>query len=393
MIELSTLSHQFNAPQNRLYALRERLLRQKTNILDLTSGNVTAHEIQFPETILRRVLARATRQTRTYQPEPMGHPKARRAISQFYRREGLPTQEDHLLLTPGTSISYWYVLKVLANPHDEILVPAPSYPLFDAIAEISQVKLVPYRLREGLRWAIDFDQMEASITARTRAVILISPHNPTGAVATDEEVRALGELAGRHHLAVISDEVFSPFVYTEHPLPRPAKTRAPLVFTLNGLSKMLALPGLKIGWILVSGDPSLVKKSIRALEMFSDTFLPVNEMAQAALPSLLSESRRFQHSYFKKLKERRDLAAHLLQASPAEGGFFMTLPLRAMRLDEEELACRVLEKHHILLHPGYFYAMPGRHLVLSFASQPKRLEKALRSVISELKGDRWGWDR
>ena len=165
-----------------------------------------------------------------------------------------------------------------------MLCPQPSYPLFDYIARLAGVEMTHYRLVESRQWAIDLNYVENQITSRTRAIILISPHNPTGMVADEQQLQGLAEIATRHSLAIISDEVFGEFLFGPDAFPRIAATDAPLVFTLNGFSKMFALPGMKIGWMGVTGDTALVKKSMSALELISDTFLPVNEMAQFAVP-------------------------------------------------------------------------------------------------------------
>jgi alanine-synthesizing transaminase len=388
MKPLATVAEHFDVPGNRLYQIRDALLKKQTRIIDLVSGNVTAHGIQFPPTRLRGAILPALHNSKVYRPDPFGLLAARQAISRYYLENGLHIAPEQIILTSGTSISYWYVLKVLANPGDEILVPTPSYPLFDAIADLCGVKLIPYRLQEGARWTIDFAHLESLVNPRTKAVILISPHNPTGAVATMAEVQALSDIAKRHQLAVIADEVFSPFVFTGEPFARPASLVAPLVFTLNGFSKMLALPGLKIGWILVSGQSSGVRRALRALEMISDTFLPVQEIAQAAVPRLLSKSKSFQKSYVLEMNRRRLYAAGLLHINPPEGGFLATLPLR-QSVDEEEVACQLLKHYHILVHPGYFYDMEGQHLVFSFASKPailKRSLKILRAAASPRSG-------
>ena len=204
------------------------------------------------------------------------------------------------------------------------------------------IKLVSYPLREGSRWEIDFDQLEKAISSRTKAIVLISPHNPTGAVATPEEVNRLAEIATRRRLTIIADEVFSSFVFSSHGhLAHPASTQAPLVLTLNGLSKMLALPGHKIGWMAVTGDPLLVKKALRALDMISDTFLPVNEIAQLAVPYLLKTSKSFQRSYISEIRKRMHFTAGLLKGQRSisfvepEGGFFLALRLVGDGLDED----------------------------------------------------------
>jgi aspartate/methionine/tyrosine aminotransferase len=388
-LALSSFAKIWDVPTNPLYRLKAGLHAKGRKIIDLASGSVSTQGIHFPPNILRRAFVGAIPKTKIYKPDPLGQPEARQAVSRFYAGEGLQIPPGQIVMTPGTSISYWYAFKVLADPGGEILAPSPSYPLFESIAQLSGVTLVPYRLKEASRWDIDFEGMESAISARTCAIILISPHNPTGAVATEEEVRHLAAIAARKNLAIIADEVFSPFLFERTRLPRPANQKAPLVLTLNGFSKMLALPGLKIGWMAVTGDPKLVAKTIKALDMLSDTFLPVNEIAQAAVPALLRDSEAFQRSYPSEIRRRMNVATTLLSGTPAfsfirpEGGFYLTLALRKNGMEEEAMACRLLEKKRILVHPGYFYDMEGRHLVLSFASRPEVLREALRTVIGE----------
>ena len=391
----SSIAEQFDQPTNRLYRLRDELVRNHIRMTDLVSGNVNTQGIIFPKGLFQKALAAGARASRTYHPDPLGQPAAREAISRLYAKEGFKVPPEQLVLTPGTSISYWYAFKLLANSGDEILCPSPSYPLFDSIAALSGIALTHYRLHERARWEIDFESLEAAITARTRAIIFISPHNPTGAVATPEEIKRLSSIASAKNLAIISDEVFSPFLFFERELlPRPAQTTAPLVITLNGLSKMLALPGLKIGWMSVTGEPFLVKSSLKTLEMVSDTFLPVNEAAQLAVPPILAGSGAFQKSYVKEIKKRMrcavDLLGHQMKISfvKPEGGFFLTLRLADKDHDEEEMALRLLKNHRVLVHPGYFYDMEGRHLVFSFVSRPATLRKSLRALIGLIRSDR-----
>ncbi len=388
MITFASIVKHFDVAPNALYRERDRRLRRGLPVTDLVSGNVSAHGIQFPLEILRRALRDGERLTRVYKPDPLGQHPAREAISRYYAHEGLKVPANQIVLTPGTSLSYWYAFKLLADPGDEILAPSPSYPLFDSIAALCGVRLAPYKLRPGKRWEIDFASLESAITPRTKAIVLISPHNPTGAVATHEEVRKLAQIASQRGLAIISDEVFSPFVFTGKPLPRPAQFKAPLVITLNGLSKMLALPGMKIGWMALTGNPVTVKKALGALDMISDTFLPVNEIAQSAVPRLLKESKSFQKSYVSKIVSRMNSVTALLRNQKnvsfiePEGGFFMALKLEGRGVDEEETACRLLQKHGIIVHPGYFYDIPGQHLVFSFVHRQANLKKTLKIILS-----------
>ena len=274
-------------------------------MIDLVRGNVNEHGIVFPPDLL--VIPFCTMlpipPAFTGRIPSAGCRPARR--SPAYYNGHIPSNQ--IVITPGTSVSYWYCFKLLAEPGDEILTPQPSYPLFDYIAKLCGVQLRHYRLREDRGWAIDLNHLEDQITTRTRAIVLISPHNPTGMVAGDSDLRALAEIATRHNLPIISDEVFSEFLFGMDSLPRPASTTAPLVFTLNGFSKMFALPGMKIGWIGLSGDPELVAKSLSALELISDTFLPVNEIAQFAVPQIFEQGRGFLAGYRKWIGTCRTL--------------------------------------------------------------------------------------
>src|SRR6266481_959162 len=309
--------------KNPLYTLHERLKAEGIQIVDLVRGNVNEHGIIYPPEILREILAEAAEAARICRPDSLGQRPAREAIAQYYA--GLNIPPEHVLITPGTSVSYWYCFKLLAEPGDEILCPQPSYPLFDYIARLAGVHMANYRLLESRQWAIDLDYLENQITGKTRAIILISPHNPTGMVADSEQLRELAEIASRHSLPIISDEVFNEFIFGIDSFPRVAVTNAPLVFTLNGFSKLFALPGMKIGWMAVSGDKDLVRKSVAALELISDTFLPVNEIAQFAVPDIFTRGQDFLARYKAWVSQCRAAALDGLKGIsfvPPRGSFY-----------------------------------------------------------------------
>ncbi len=387
----SETADRFQGETNPLYRERDALLAQGKKVIDLVSGNVHRHGILYPPEIVEAALKDAAEQARIYKPDPLGQPTSREAISRSYREEGLSIPAEQIVLTPGTGLSYWYAFKLFSEPGDEILSPRPTYPLFDAIATLAGVRMIDYRLREADRWAIDLDHLESQITPRTRAIILISPHNPTGAIASEEEVARLAEIATRHRLPIISDEVFSPFLFRQDRLPRPAAANAPLVLTLNGFSKMLALPGMKIGWIALSGEAPLVRKALAALETISDTFLPVNEIAQFAVPALFEGAKAFLPAYRSAIRDRARLATDLLSRSSRlsfiapEGGFYLTVRINDPKADEEEVALNLLRRHSLLLHPGFFYDLEPPHLVLSFVSEPSLLQTAMEKLTSYFK--------
>ena len=333
---------------NPLYRLRARLEKQGERIVDLVSGNVTEHGILFPQPLLEEILLTASRRSQVYRPDPFGQEAARKAIASYYDAHGVPISPERVLLTPGTSISYWYCFKLLANEGEEILCPCPSYPLFDYIAALSGVRTVHYPLRESRSWAIDLEDLEGRISTKTRALVLLSPHNPTGHVASEDEIERLAEIASRHRLAILSDEVFSEFPLKNGSVPRAACTAAPLVLTLNGISKMFALPGLKLGWMAVSGEKENIARALTALELISDTFLPVSELVQAAAPALFQEGRDFLRQYVTEIRKRYETARDFLRGcsririSEPEGGFYMTLRLED--LEEERAAEEILSR-------------------------------------------------
>jgi alanine-synthesizing transaminase len=381
----SDIVQRFDGPLNALYSERDALRVKGQNIVDLVSGNVHQAGFHFPARILTAALAAGQRRAKTYAPNPLGQLAAREAISAYYRTHQEVFPAGSIVITPGTSVSYWYLFKLLANPGDEVLCPRPSYPLLDSIAELCGVRLTHYRLLEKSRWEIDLSHLEAQITPRTRAIVLISPHNPTGAVATEQEIAELTSIAARHRLPVISDEVFSAFLFNTQKLPRPSAGKLPLLFTLNGVSKMYALPGLKIGWIGIAGEAGAVKKAIRALDIISDTFLPVNEAAQFALPLVFSKGKAFLAGYQRAVRQRAlALTSALAKIKsltfiPPEGGFYIAVRLPD-GIHEEDLALKLLRKDKLLVHPGYFYDLEGSHVVLSFINPLNRLNRALRKL-------------
>ncbi len=376
----------FNGKLNALYREKKAIIKKGLPITDFISANVTAQGICYPRSILRKAFSQAVSQAKIYQPDPQGQRVTRLAIQKYYAGEGARLPADHILLTPGTSVSYWYLFKLLAHPGDEILCPTPTYPLFDSIAALCDVNIVSYRLVPENRWTLDVDHLKSQITPRTRAIVLISPHNPTGAVLSQGEIEQLCAIAVKHRLPIISDEVFSPFLFCTTRLPRPIHTDAPLVFTLNGISKMLALPGVKIGWIGVSGEPKWVKDALQILIGISDTFLPVNEPAQFALPTLLAEGVPFIKAYQSHVLRRFRITMSTMRGStafsfiPPEGGFYLAIRMNDNKCNEEKIALKLLRKEKILVHPGFFYDFPSGYLVCCYTAEPRQLREGLKRM-------------
>ncbi len=361
-MRFSELTDRFPDSTNRLYQRLGELKSAGVAIVDLIGGSPNNIGITFPQAVLDGILTRASARARTYRPESLGQRVARDAIAAHYGNPSVSA--EHILLTPGTSTAYWYLFKLLCEPGDHVLCPVPTYPLFDYIARLAGVEVSHYRLDEDRGWAIDLRDLEDQITGQTRAVVLISPHNPTAMVASRDQLRSVAAISRRHQLPIISDEVFWNFGVENHPVPRPLETDAPLVFTLNGFSKMYALPGLKLGWTAISGEDALVEKSITTLELIADTFLPVNEIVQFAVPDIFDQGAAFLKDYTRRVRMCRDTLLEILGPVvriPPSGGFYVVIPFNAKKCyaEEEELAIMLLEEDHILVHPGYFYDIGG----------------------------------
>jgi aspartate/methionine/tyrosine aminotransferase len=388
-VRFSRLASTFPAQPNALYRERDDRLARGLPVVDLVSGNVTEQGIVFPPELLDDIFSAATQRARPYRPNPLGQLPAREAISEYYRGHGTEIPAQQIVLTPGTSLAYWYVFSVFCDPCDEVLAPRPSYPLFDELAGLARVQMTSYRLDETRDWAIDMDSLVGAITQRTRAIILISPHNPTGAVASAEEIDAIAAVAAERRLPIVADEVFGEFLFGLDGLPRPAVTRAPLVVTLNGFSKLLALPGMKLGWMALSGEAPEVARALAAFERISDALLPVNEIVQAAVPRLFSDGRAFADRYRKEIATRRDDFLDILTRSARvsviapRGGFYAAVRVNTA-WDDETLAMHILRSSDCLVHPGFFYDLDPTHLVLSVVSAPETGRAALSRVVAAI---------
>lgn len=352
--------------------------------IDLTSSNPTHQGLLFPPAVLRNA-AQPYWSSRRYDPDAHGNLAARAAIATYYqsRTPALHIQPEDLFVTASTSEAYSLLFALLTEPGDNILAPAVSYPLFDYLAAIHHVQLRPYALDESRNWRIDPASLHAQADSLTRAVLVISPHNPTGTVI-QTSVPSLTGLG----LPVICDEVFAEF--TAHgPAAAPFGALHPQlpVFHLNGISKMFALPDLKLGWIAPSGGANEIYGE--RLEFLNDTFLGANALTQSMLPALFEQGMPFVGEMREYIRSNLAMAMTKLAACPSiharspDGGYYL-FPAVDGWDDEEELVVHLL-KHGVLVHPGYFYGYEhGTHLMISCLTQPDLLSEGLDRLIAAL---------
>ena len=330
-----------------------------------------------------------------YHPDPRGMPGAREAVARYYADRGLPTQPDDIFLSASTSQSYAELVKLFCDPGDEILIPRPSYPLFDMLVTLEGCRPIrfPSFLNAEGRWRVDEGELESAFTSRTRAVILVSPNNPTGAYLAPEQYAAIQRLCSDRRCPILLDEVF--YDYPAEGLRAPTVDEASgLTVRLSGLSKVVGAPQLKLGWIRLGGDAAQVSTAAARLEFITDTYLSASTPAQLAAEALLPARGPIQAEILERLEtnqrtaERafgRDSRARWL---PREGGWYLVLRLPEGE-DEEELAHRLLVDDQVVVHPGFFYDFPqGGHLVISLIPPVDEFEEGVRRVAERVSGSR-----
>ncbi|HXI02955.1 MAG TPA: pyridoxal phosphate-dependent aminotransferase [Candidatus Saccharimonadales bacterium] len=366
-------------------------------ILDLTLSNPT--RCGLGDDVDSAVILSALRRDEalTYDPDPKGRLDARRAIAELYAGRGVPVGRDRLVLAASTSESYAWIFRVLCDPGDAVLAPLPSYPLFDQLARASDVVLARYPLVEEDGFRIDLRALDHAVTAGTRAVLVVSPGNPTGVFLKEDEREALVELCSRRGLALVCDEVFAEFAIPggRNPAGRAGTLAGEdrvLTFVLDGISKMLALPQMKLGWIAASGPDEIVHPALDRLEILADTYLSVNTPVQAALPDLLELRERIGERIRSRLAANlqvlRDLLAppHPAHVLPVEGGWSAIVRVPATRTDEE-WALELLEAEGVLVHPGFFFDFPSEgRLVVSLLPEESLFREAATRLARRVEG-------
>ncbi|MCI0699275.1 pyridoxal phosphate-dependent aminotransferase [candidate division KSB1 bacterium] len=328
---------------NRLSLLLDEKRRQGIKIFDLTESNPTAAGLDYPaEEILQTLRQPAALR---YEPHPRGLLIARQAVAEYYQQRGENIDPDQIHLTVSTSEAYMFLFKLLADGGQNVLVPQPSYPLFEFLAGFEGVELAPYRLvyhEEKEEWRIDFDSVTAAINSQTRAIMLVNPNNPTGSFVKRDEWAELNRLCAEHQLALIVDEVFSDYAFGADPalISTLAGNSEVLKFVLSGLSKILGLPQMKLGWIVISGPDDWRRQAQEYIDLLADTYLSVSTPIQHAAPQWLKLQTLLQN----QIKERTKANLEFLQAQFAnhqnyrllrtEGGWYAVIALPFLQREE-----------------------------------------------------------
>ena len=370
-------------------ALREAQAAGVT-IRDLTLSNPTNAGLKYPSELLAP-LGAAT--ALIYDPSPLGLAGAREAVSRDYSRRGLSVPPDRIVLTSSTSEAYSVLFKVLCAPSgDEVLTPTPSYPLFEHLTRLDGVTPVPYALEYHGRWAVDAVTVDAAWSDVTRAVLAVSPNNPTGSVLATDDWNLLERLCMDRRAALIVDEVFADYPVDGSPAVQARSMRAPscLTFRLGGLSKSAGLPQVKVGWIAVDGPDDQVTAALERLEFVCDAYLSVSTPAQLALPALIEGGSVVREQIRARIRQNYRVLQHAAGAYPtlevlqADAGWSAVVRVPSAR-SEEEIVLELLKRERILVHPGFFFDFPHEaFLVLSLLPPEAQFAEAVSRLMERV---------
>ena len=360
---------------NRLTQALEARRRDGARVLDLTESNPTRAGLVYPPEIVR---AFDDPRMLVYEPSPAGAAEAREAVASYYAARGQRVETERILLTASTSEAYAWLFKLLSDAGDHVLVPRPSYPLFEFLANLESVEVRQYPLAYHGGWAIDLEALGAAVSERTRAVVLVNPNNPTGSYVKRAELQALSRLCAQRRIALVSDEVFS-----DYALGPDAERVSTLVgveeclaFSMSGLSKVAGLPQMKLGWIVTSGPAELRTEAIEKLEWIDDTYLSVSTPVACAAARLLVSGALVQRQIRERTAANLAVAKEALAGSAAgilavEGGWYVTLRMPRIR-GEEDWAIHLLSQEGVLTQPGFFYDFESEaFLIVSLLTAPE----------------------
>jgi alanine-synthesizing transaminase len=356
---------------------------------DLTESNPTLCGFEYPSGLLDCLAdARGLR----YDPQPLGLPVAREAVAADYARRSVRVLPDRVVITASSSESYALLFKLLCDPGDSVLVPEPSYPLFEHLASLEGVRAQPYRLEYHGRWTLHAEDLARAADAGTRAVLVVSPNNPTGTILSRDESRDVQAFCGSRGLALIGDEVFCdyPIVRSREAARSVLEEAQALTVSLGGLSKSVGLPQLKLGWLAIAGPDELVGRALQRLEVIADTYLSVATPVQLCLPRLLEVGASVRAQIADRLLLNFDVLETVAEEYPAfrvmtpEGGWSAVVQAPALMPDEAQVIA-LLRGAGVLVHPGYFFGFdrPG-YFVVSLLAAPDQFRDAVSRMFDTM---------
>jgi alanine-synthesizing transaminase len=372
---------------NRFTETQRELRAAGREVLDLTVSNPTRAGLHYDAASILSSLCAP--EAMDYDAQPKGLVSAREAVAAYYREQHgeFDVDPESLVLTTSTSEGYSYIFRLLCNPNDEVLVPKPSYPLFEFLADLQDVTLVPYPMIYDHGWQIDFPSLYRAVNHHTRVVLVVHPNNPTGSYVSEDERNLLNSFCREYGLALIVDEVFLDYPHDGASRPSFVVNRDVLTCTLSGLSKISGLPQMKLAWVATSGPDNLVAAAIERLEVIADTYLSMNAPVQLAATVLLGQRKNIQRLILDRLRtnlaelDRQQARQKASQRLEVEAGWYAILRVPVTQSDED-LAIEILRKASALVHPGHFYDFPSDgYLIVSLLTPPAEFREGVGRVL------------
>lgn len=364
---------------------------QAVEFLDLTESNPTRCAFEYPPGLLD---ALGQGEAYQYHPYPLGDPKAREALSAFLNARGQKTLPQNIILTAGTSEAYSFLFKLFGNPGDSFLTPIPGYPLLDHLLALEGLTAHPYALKTATDWPLDLEKISSLHHPGIKGFISINPHNPTGAFLSPADQDQMARFCRQNNWVVISDEVFQEYGYAVE-RPKPWVPHGVLSFRLGGLSKSMALPQLKLSWMVLEGPADQIQSCLDRLELIADSYLSVGGPVQRVLPQLLLSAPNIQKQIRDRLFENRELLIRKLDGIenvklwPSQGGWYALIEISNSAVSDDQMVLELLARQKVLVHPGAFYDFPPekRFLVVSllpptplFDEGTSRIQKHLQKL-------------
>lgn len=381
----------WNLATNRYTQAVEQHRRSGRELHDLTASNPTTIGLTYNNDAMLQALTH--RDAVTYHPAAKGLLSGREAIASYYLEKASLVSAEDLILTTSTSEAYSFLFRLLCDPGDAVLVPIPGYPLYDFLADLNDIRLVPYELVYDHGWQLDFQSLHTGMLraqadgATCRAVLVVHPNNPTGSYVKPHEATELNQICAANKMAIVADEVFLDYSLCDQPAPTLAMNFEALTFTLSGLSKISGLPQMKVAWIAASGPENLKREAIARLEVIADTYLSMSAPVQLALPVMLAERYNIQAQLVARIRKHlaeldAELKAQkLCHRLSIEGGWYAVLRVPVLGSDEE-LAIALLGATGVLVQPGHFFNFPGEgYIIVSLITPSGAFSEGIRRVL------------
>ncbi|RHX92319.1 pyridoxal phosphate-dependent aminotransferase [Leptospira stimsonii] len=384
----------FQEGENEFAEILSEYKRQNVAFIDLTASNPTQAGIQYPSEAIRHSFQ--TADLITYLPDPQGDKTARDTIREYYKSKGMEIQSEDLFLVSSSSEAYSYLFKLFCDAGDSILIPAPGYPLFEFLSVMEGLHTISYYTKKENLWKLQRSDLKPKDLEKSKLLLIVSPNNPTGSIFTESDFESIKELLIYHNIPLIIDEVFSDYVYDGEVHSTLIDSETPVI-TVNGLSKILGMPGMKLSWILLSGPATWKRKTKEFLELISDTYLSVNTPVQNVLSDLMQWRTMIQTQILKRIQRNRTTLKRILSeleltkkilCDLPKAGWYCTLESEGF-FPEEKIALRLLKEKQVYTHAGEMFGFPelgdsGR-IVLSLLTETESFETGMGRIVEFLK--------